>query len=341
MLGRKDLRGRLTRRWQSEISDHVSALAWSPDKKWVAAAAVSGPVTVFDAGNGTARLQLSGHTFGTSALGWSADALHLASAGQDGQVRFWDQTGSERLAVPGGSAWVERLAWHPTAALLATAAGRVVRLWNSDGQMVRAFSDHAGTVNDLAWRPGTRTLAAAARGNVTLWSVDQDAALEKFEGQGAVLALAWSPDGKILASGEQDASVHFRILSTRQNLLMSGYPTKVRELAWDASGRYLATGGAAAVTVWDCSGKGPEGKKPLQFEGHEGLVRVLAFQRTGPLLASGGSDGNLVLWQPGKFKSTLSKSDLGAEVTQVVWAADDLALVAGSAAGKVVAYGVS
>ncbi len=175
---------------------------------------------------------------------------------------------------------------------------------------------------------------------MTLWSADQDG-VETFAGQGAV-PLAWSLDGKILASGEQDASVHFRILSTRQNLLMSGYPTS-RCRARTEDGSRAATWprrGAAVVTVWDCSGKGPEGKKPCSSRDYEELVRVLAFQRTGPLLASGGSDGNRVVAArqvqvvPEQVGPGL-RSDPGA------WGPDDLTLAAGSAAGKVVVYGVS
>ena len=44
---------------------------------------------------------------------------------------------------------------------------------------------------------------------------------------------------------------------------MSGYSTKVRELSWHANSRFLATGGGPAVVVWDFSGKGPAGSKPV------------------------------------------------------------------------------
>jgi WD40 repeat protein len=346
MFGRGQ-RGRLSRRWQVETEDHVIALAWAPGGALLAAAAVGGPVRVLDAATGAVKNDLPGHDFGTATLGWSA-AGELASGGQDGKIKFWDLgRNAECLAVAGGAtqrcAWVERLAWHPKEPLLATSAGRVVRLWSPDGALRREWTDHKSTVSDLAWRPGGRELAVSAYGSVTFWSPDADTPLKKFEWQGSVLVLAWSPDGKLLATGDQDSTVHFWNYGTGQDLQMSGYPVKVRELSWDATSRYLATGGGPIVTVWDCDrgGKGPAGSTPQQLQGHDGLLAALSFQRTGPLLASGGQDGAVLLWQPGKYRTVLGKSEVGGEVTQLTWSPDDRSLAVGCATGRVAVYEVS
>jgi hypothetical protein len=335
-------RGRLTRRWQTVLGDHVIALRWSPAAPLLAAAEVSGPVHLLEAAGGSARQRLAGHGFGTTDLGWKGDGSLLASAGQDGKVRLWDpQSGGERQALAGGAAWVERLAWHPQDDLLASAAGRLLRLWNGQGQPLREYPAQPSTIADLAWRPGTRELTSAAYGVVAVWSPEATEPLKRFEWQGASLALAWSPDGKFLATGDQDSSVHYWIHQTGQDLRMSGYPVKVRELSWDATGRHLATGGGPVVTIWDCGGKGPEGTTPLQLEGHRRLVTTLAYQRDGPLLASGGGDGRLLLWQPGKYKKPLAESDLGSGVSQLAWSPDGRSLAVGCESGRVAVYGVS
>ena len=122
--------------WQAAISDHVIALAWSPDERWLAAAAVSGPISLFDGATGQRTAVLAGHTLGTTALSWRADSTCLASAGQDGLVRLWDtSTGREQQALDAGAPWVEGVAWSPTGALLATAAGRTLRLWDATGRL--------------------------------------------------------------------------------------------------------------------------------------------------------------------------------------------------------------
>jgi len=49
-------------------------------------------------------------------------------------------------------------------------------------------------------------------------------------------------------------------------------------------------------------GKGPAGSKPIILPGHETRVSSVAFQRRGSLLASGGDEGRIVLWEPGSPK---------------------------------------
>ena len=167
--------------WGADIGEHVIALAWapSPGAPLLAAAAVGGPITIFGL-DGHVAGRLPGHSFGATALAWRPGTATLASAGQDGKVRLWDVArGVEVAALAAGAAWVERLAWSPDGAWLATAAGRKLRLWGPDGVLVREYPAHASTVADIAWLNPTRLpavdptgpmLVAAAYGGLTLWS---------------------------------------------------------------------------------------------------------------------------------------------------------------------------
>ena len=93
-------------RWRERIDDHVNSLAWSPDGKWLAAASISGPITIFDGKTGQVQHRLAGHAFGTCEIAWNANGTILASAGQDGHIRLWDpENGQERAKLPGGAAW--------------------------------------------------------------------------------------------------------------------------------------------------------------------------------------------------------------------------------------------
>jgi WD40 repeat protein len=331
----------MRRLWKADVADHVIALAWSPSGKSVAAASVSGPIVLFDADTGRSGVTLKGHGFGTTAVSWHHESSLLASAGQDGKARLWDTgSGEERAALAGGVAWVEHVSWHPSADVLASAAGKKLRLWTREGKLLREYPDHPATISDLKWRPGTQELTSASYGGVALWKIDQDEPAQRLAWKGSVLALAWSPAGDRLAHGNQDATVHFWVMETGQDLQMAGYALKVRELSWDATGKYLATGGGDVVTVWDCTPPGPEDSTPLSFKGHDDVLTALAFQAKGPLLVSGGRDGKVILFQPGKYKKAVTQSDAGAAVTQAVWSPDDLHLAVGTESGGVVVYAV-
>lgn len=329
----------LALRWQASVEDHVIALAWSPEGSQVAVAAVSGPITLFDVATGAAKYTLPGHGFGTTSIAWQPGGTILASAGQDGKVRLWDvSNGNERFVLDAGAAWGERVAWNARGDALVSAAGKKLRLWNEKGELLRAYPDGTSSIADVKWHAKGKEFASAGYGGVTIWLPDGDAPKARFEWKGSVLAIAWSPDGKCLAGGAQDASVHFWYVKTGKDLEMSGYPQKVRELAWDATGTYLATGGGNLATVWDCSGKGPAGSKPLSFELHEEPLSCLAFQNRGPLLASACTGGILALWLPGGSKRVLSQTKMEAGISQVAWSANDARIAVGGETGAVALF---
>ncbi|MGE3536599.1 MAG: WD40 repeat domain-containing protein [Candidatus Tectimicrobiota bacterium] len=336
-------------RWRSASSDHVIALAWSSDGTYLAAAAVSGPLLLLEGQSGQTMARLAGHALGTTSLSWAPTRPLLASAGQDGLVRLWDgPAGQPQEVLEAGATWVERVAWSPDGAYLAAAAGRYVRCWDAAGTLRHTSPAQSSTVSDMQWAPrqawinGTLpVLASTAYGGVSLWRPDTPEPLAQYTWQGSILVLAWSPHGRYLVHGDQDGTVHFWHLATRKDARMTGYSTKVRELAWDASGRFLATGGGPVVVIWDFAGKGPQGSRPLMLEAHQQFLSTLAFQHAGPLLASGGRDGRLALWQPGAQKKALALQQLSSGVTQTVWSPDDRLLAVGTEDGGVIVYEVA
>ncbi|MCE7979553.1 MAG: WD40 repeat domain-containing protein [Caldilinea sp. CFX5] len=328
--------------WQRPLDDHIIALAWSPPAgQWLAAATVSGPIYLIDSEGGEVHRRLPGHGFGTMALAWHPNGSTLASAGQDGKVRLWDVVSGEQTGeLAGGAAWVEHVAWLPAhdnrrAPLLAAAAGRTLRIWDESGELVQEYPKHSSTIAHIQWHAPRNELAITSYGLLTVRNPDQPDALRELPWKGSSLVIAWSPDGNYIATGDQDSTVHFWITATGHDLQMWGYPTKVRELAWDHTSRYLATGGSDTVIIWDCGGKGPEGTKPHMLKGHEDTLSVLTYQHKGPLLASGGNDGLVMLWSPLRQKKELCHVARPAPISQLLWLPDDGRLAAGMANGMV------
>ena len=311
--------------WRSNIDDHPIGLAWSPDGQLLAVAEVSGPITLFNGVDGSVQRRLPGHDFDTMAISWHSDSRLLASVGQDGKVRLWDaETGLQRAEMAGGSGWVERVAFSPAGDWLVSAAGRKLRLWNGRGDLIREYPDANSTITDIKWRHDGKQFAISAYNGVVLYDPTKAEPLRRFEWQGSTLTLAWSPDSKYIATGDQDSTVHFWIARTGQDLQMWGYETKVLELAWSFNSRYLATGGGTQAVIWDCSGKGPENTRPQMLEGHQQLIKHLQFQRRGMLLASGGNEGMLAIWQVKKKKTAmLADAVFKAPIAGLAWSPDD------------------
>jgi WD40 repeat protein len=334
---------KLTPRWEQSVDDHVIALAWSPNGYHLAAAAVSGPVVIFDESGQTLHT-IDAHGFGTASLCWSPDSKTLATAGQDGHAKHWDpKTGTLKEKLAAGAAWVEHVAYSPKGDLLLTAAGKKLKLWNADGTPNRTFPDYRSTIAGLAWMPKGKEFVVAGYGGVSTYKVDapdSEGASKFFEWQGSVIAIAASPDSSMLAGGAQDSSVHFWYTKTGDDLAMTGYPAKVNILSWDATSRYLATGGGEHAVIWDCSGKGPEGSTPIMCEFHEQTLSAITFQTRGGLLATGCPEGHIALWWPGNANKNLTKAKLDQGITRFAWHPTDNRLAVGGEAGKVALYAV-
>ena len=122
-----------------------------------------------------------------------------------------------------------------------------------------------------------------------------------------------------MATGEQDSTVHFWHQKSGEDAQMWGFPNKVLELSWHSSGRWLATGGGSQISLWDCSGAGPAGRKPRQYDEHLGKVTQLAFQPGTELLASSDTDSLLFLWAPVIQDKIMDGRKLGSPATILRW----------------------
>ena len=112
----------LTKHWAAPLDDYVIDLGWSADGTRLAAAASSGPVSLFAASDG-ARVDLPGHDDGANCLAWHPLQPLLATGGQDSKVKFWDTAAAHHTAsAEVGGTWIEHLAWSPDGTKLAAAA---------------------------------------------------------------------------------------------------------------------------------------------------------------------------------------------------------------------------
>jgi WD40 repeat protein len=128
-----DLRsGRITRR--ALTSGVTTALAFSPDGKYLAAGDESGQVTVWD-GNADEPLGIlpaspvrDGKPRYVSALAFSPDGRTLAAAGDDGTLRLWDTDSSRPMgsALPTPGTALLALAFSPDNKTLYAAGERVL-----------------------------------------------------------------------------------------------------------------------------------------------------------------------------------------------------------------------
>jgi WD40 repeat protein/predicted Ser/Thr protein kinase len=125
-----------------KLSGHthaVSAVAWSPDARFLASSSYDKTSRVWDATTGAPRATLIGHGGFVFSVTWNPDGTRLATAGGDGAIKVWDPSdGNEVLTLAGHNGSIWSVAWSPDGATLASAgADRRVRIWTSRAPAAR------------------------------------------------------------------------------------------------------------------------------------------------------------------------------------------------------------
>ena len=283
------------------------------------------------------------HADGCDALAWRPDGKALATAGRDGTWKLWDATDGKILAEhEAGALWAEHLAWSSKPIgerghLLALGAGNTSsRFWTETGRGVRrADQDSRKTVTGSGVDHRRTSLAIATSTEIIVRDPPTNEPNASSSSRDPILSMAFSPSGKWLMTGNQDCSVHVWNTDSGGEMHMRGFAAKVRQLAWHRGSRWLATGGGPSIAVWDCSGRGPEGRTPLLLEWHSDQVSALHYQPEGDWLASGARDGSIAVWSPTQRQNQISRAKIASGVTRVAWSPDGKLLAAIGECGEV------
>jgi WD40 repeat protein len=330
-----------------DLQQPIAALAWSGDGEFLAIASAGGELLLLDFRAGCEELLQGERDSSLDVVGFSDDGQFLMAAGQNGELLLWELGGTglrplalEPMPLRGG--WIDAAAWQPGGPLLAVAVGRTLRLWDGANRTWREPSlDLPGTIQALAWSADGRRVAACCHGELVLWrpaqSAPSDPPVRNAIGS-AGLALAFSAPDLHLACGMLDRSVMVWPRGCHgEPWQFSGFPAKVRQLAWsDQPGRLaplLACASAEAVILWTRVRKGTKAWQPEPLIWHEKRVNALAFAPGSTVLASASSDGTVALWD-GRGRMLQPLEGQGSGFNVLAWRPDGRHLAAGDAQGR-------
>ena len=297
----------------------IFSVAFNPDSTLLAVAEANRDIRVWRVGDGQLLLILQGHTNWIWSIAFSPDGSRLASGGGDGLVKLWDTTTGQSLGtLPGQSSQFRAVAWHWNGAMLASASDDcLIRVWQLDSTtqadyrpVMKTLLGHTNQVWSVAWSPTDCILASgSADCTIKLWNVTTGGILGTLTGQESpVRSLAWSPDGASLASGSVDHRVRVWDMHSIQTAELAETPNQEHPLHQE---QFLAP----TMRV---------------FEGHTKEVWTVAFSPDSTVLASGGGDCMIKLWdvKTGRVLKTLhGHTDW---VRSLAFSSDGAILVSGS-----------
>jgi WD40 repeat protein len=185
--------------------DGISALAFAPDGRTLAAANNQNVIKLFEPATGRERATLEGDRLEVACLAFSPDSSLLATNFRN-QVQLYN-VGTARLfqTLPGHKDDVRAVAFSPEGTILATGAKDFrVKVWDLKTGLEKAtLGGHTDTVTSLAFAPDGKTLASASLdGTIRLWNLALFQDVLVLEGHtGNINSIAFSKDGSLLASG--------------------------------------------------------------------------------------------------------------------------------------------
>jgi WD40 repeat protein len=225
-------------------NDEVSAVAFSPDGRFLASAsACDGTVKLWEVATGKEVRTIRQH--GVWSVAFSPDGRFLASGSGEGAALKLVEvaTGKEVWTVWAGSA--NSLAFSPDGRFLAGRADLdTVKLWEvATGKQVRSLRQ-PNTLMTVTFSHDGRYLASGGWEFVDLWDVATGQEVRTLRGHASfVKSVAFSPDGRFLASGGYDTLVKLWDVATGKEVrTLRGHALAVSAVAFSPDGRFLVSG---------------------------------------------------------------------------------------------------
>ncbi len=313
--GAKDLRGWEWRRlWQLCQSDEfftlgqqvepISALAQSPDNKWllIASGAESpdGEVKLWDlAEKRLVNTFASGDSI-VSAV-FSHDGELVAFGTVKNGVRIWNLNLRREVDSIPINQWPRGgcgLAFSPAGHLLAIGdrAG-LITLWDCESRSPRfKLRGHTYSVPSLAFnQDGSRLVSAAWDHTVRLWDTTTGMQVADF-GKNACWfqAVTFSPDGQLVAAGDWRGRVHvWQVPDRRRMVLLTNHTAWVSSVAFSPDGKALMSAGADYMMRFCNTSNWAE---LGTLKGHRDEISAATYSHDGNLIFSGDKSGWIKVW---------------------------------------------
>lgn len=173
-------------------------------------------------------------------------------------------------------------------------------------------------LNLLDWS-NQNILAVALAESVYLWNAESGSIkklLTTENEENYITSLSWNEEGELLAIGTNDCDVMiYDIEHSKRICTLKGHLARVASLSWNKN---LLSSGSRSGKIINFDIRSNESQSIL--DGHDQEICGLQWSKDGTLLASGGNDNLLNIWENGNFEiPKYSFTQHTAAVKAIAW----------------------
>jgi WD40 repeat protein len=218
-----------------DLSNTVSAVAFSPDGKRLALACPYAP-EIWNVATRTELAMLPGHRDRVRAVAFALNGRILASGSSDRTIKLWRPPSRACITFPVAEEGISCLAVSSDGRLLATSGDNfLISLWDNNLRK-RVATGHDSFL-------------------ISLWDTKLRKRVATLEGHNvkSIAAVAFSPDAKTLVSGGADGTVRlWNVTSRREVAMFRVQPAPVVGVFFNQQGTALvAIGADGTISSWD------------------------------------------------------------------------------------------